>query len=115
MRAKGAVSADEPGTFLRRQVVIAQVGDQTERMRGIVFLLSFHDPGPRAAAPAALQRQPPARRTKPWRPWSSFAGRRGDAPARRGGRAGFAPRGSAEWPPAQHEASGETLFAGQLQ
>ena len=50
---------------MRRQVAIAQVGDQTERMRGIVFLPPFQDPGPRASAPAALQRHPPARQAEP--------------------------------------------------
>src|SRR5580692_8020572 len=88
----GGGLAGEPEAFFRRQVVIAQVGDQTERMRGIVLLLSFQNPAARSTASAALQRHPPAWRTKARLPGSGFAGRRRDAPARRGGRAGFAPR-----------------------
>src|SRR5579862_703749 len=114
MRANG-VSAGEPEAFLRRQVVIAQVGDQTERMRGIVFLLPLDDPGPRAPAPTALQRHPPPRRTETWLARRRFAWRRRDAPARRGGRTGLAPRPPPEGTPAQNEAGGEALFAGQLQ
>src|ERR1700733_14075488 len=106
MRAKGAPGSLAGEPERRSQVAIGQVGDQTERMRGIVVLHSFQDPGPGAPAPAALQAGAPSGRTEAGLAGGRLAGRRRDAPAGGGGRAGLGAGAAAERAPAQDKTYG---------
>src|SRR6516165_7641998 len=110
------VSPGEAERCLRRHVVIGQFGDQTERMRGIVLLPSFQDPGPRAAAAAALQLRPPTRAPETRFAVRRLAGRGRDPPAGGGRNAtvGFALT-TAERTSADEKAGRPALLAGELQ
>ena len=70
---------------------------------------------PLAAAAAALQPHPPARRAEAMLAGRRFAGRRGDPPAARRRRAGFLAALAPERAPAKHEAGGQALLASELQ